>query len=197
MAPRCSSLPSLALLAALGLATAAQASTHWSSLSFLEPGQASKRSADTEAGDLDLAGSDTQYDVAAYSDLALSAPAEDLESRMEPFRRRKYRRRRRKNRYEAPLVVGGGGGGALSDSKLYDRDSSYSAPAAGYNAPESSYEAPSYSSYEAPSYDAPSYKPSYEAYSGGRAGYSYRGFGPSPSVSKSDSLGVANSLYEY
>merc|ERR1719291_1160979 len=164
MAPRCSSLPSLALLAALGLATAAQASTHWSSLSFLEPGQASKRSADTEAGDLDLAGSDTQYDVAAYSDLALSAPAEDLESRVEPFRRRKYRRRRRKNRYEAPLVVGGGG--ALSDSKLYDRDSSYSAPAAGYNAPESSYEAPSYSSYEAPSYDAPSYKPSYEAYSG-------------------------------
>ena len=89
MAPRCSSLPSLALLAALGLATAAQASTHWSSLSFLEPGQASKRSADTEAGDLDLAGSDTQYDVAAYSDLALSAPAEDLESRVEPFRRRK------------------------------------------------------------------------------------------------------------
>ena len=60
----------------------------------------------------------------------------------------RYRRRRRKNRYEAPLVVGGGGGGALSDSKLYDRDSSYSAPAAGYNAPESSYEAPSYSSYE-------------------------------------------------
>ena len=58
----------------------------------------------------------------------------------------RYRRRRRKNRYEAPLVVGGGG--ALSDSKLYDRDSSYSAPAAGYNAPESSYEAPSYSSYE-------------------------------------------------
>merc|ERR1719150_1878084 len=164
MAPRCSSLPSLALLAALGLAHTAP-STHWSSISFLEPGQASKRSADTEAGDLDLAGSDTQYDVAAYSDLALSAPAEDLESRVEPFRRRKYRRRRRKNRYEAPLVVGGGG--ALSDSKLYDRDSSYSAPAAGYNAPESSYEAPSYSSYEAPSYDAPSYKPSYEAYSGG------------------------------
>ena len=60
----------------------------------------------------------------------------------------RYRRRRRKNRYEAPLVVGGGGGAALSDSKLYDRDSSYSAPAAGYNAPESSYEAPSYSSYE-------------------------------------------------
>ena len=90
MAPRCSSLPSLALLAALGLATAAQASTHWSSLSFLEPGQASKRSADTEpAGDLDLAASDTQYDVAAYSDLALSPPAEDLESRVEPFRRRK------------------------------------------------------------------------------------------------------------
>ena len=30
-----------------------------------------------------------------------------------------------------------------------------------------------------------------------RAGYSYRGFGPTNSVSKSDSLGLANNLYEY
>ena len=38
-------------------------------------------------------------------------------------------------------------------------------------------------------------KPEWFIYS--RAGYSYRGFGPTNSVSKSDSLGLANNLYEY
>ena len=80
-------------------------------------------------------------------------------------------------------------------------------------------------SLQAPSYyDAPSYKPGYEAYSGGqdfdrfaktffndnyrgnsndvlnissRTGYTYRGFGSSNPVSKSDSLGLANTLYDY
>merc|ERR1711879_654157 len=187
-----------ALAALLALAEA----TKWSNIGFMssqDQAPANKRNAEDghelSLDDMELSASETQYDAVPYTDLGLSSG--EAESRVEPFRRRKYRRRRRKNRYENLVVPGQDySEDTLSDNKLYDRDSSYKAPSANYAAPESSYEAPSYSSYEAPKYE-PNYTPSYEGYSGGRAGYSYRGFGPTNSVSKSDSLGLANNLYEY
>merc|ERR1712107_738793 len=54
--------------------------------------------------------------------------------------------------------------GTLAEDKLYDRDSSYQAPADSYNSPSSSYEAPSYNP---PSYQAPSYQADYGGYSAG------------------------------
>jgi len=146
----------------------------WSSLRFMS-NQASKRSAEdsneTAGDEMDLSASDTQYDVLGYNDVSSSA---NMESRVAPNRRRrKYRTRRRKNRYEPkpydPLVVPSqdfNAAATIPDNQLYDRDSSYDAPSSSYDSPNS-YNPP-LSSYEAPSYyDAPSYKPGYEAYSGG------------------------------
>merc|ERR1712113_1382235 len=128
-------------------------------------------SQETAGDDMDLSASDTQYDVMTYNDLSSSS---NMESRVAPNRRRrKYRTRRRKNRYEPkpydPLVVPSqdfNAAATIPDNQLYDRDSSYDPPSSSYDSPNS-YNPPS-SSYEAPSYyDAPSYKPGYEAYSGG------------------------------
>jgi len=184
----------------------------WSTLSLMSS-QASKRSAEEAADveeDMEGAASDTHYDNAPhYSDYTDADTADMPESRGGPLRRRrKYNRlRRRKNRYPQSasepydnLVVPStdfhsNSVDSLSDNQFYDRDSSYQAPSSGYNSPESSYSSPN--NYEAPSYyDAPPYKQSYgEPYSGG-TGINYRNFG-SNSVSKSDSLGQANTLYDY
>ena len=63
---------------------------------------------------------------------------------------RRYRKRRPRPTQEK-----------LYEDSLYDRDSSYGAPANSYSAPDNSYSAPSYgapaSSYEAPSYSSPTY----------------------------------------
>merc|ERR1712064_103411 len=185
----------------------------WSTLSLMSS-QASKRSAD-EASDadedeMDVSASDTHYDTAPhYSDYSEADSVDIPESRGGPLRRRqKYNRlRRKKNRYPQSasepydnLVVPStdfhsNSVDSLSDNQFYDRDSSYQAPSSGYNSPESSYSSPN--NYEAPSYyDAPPYKQSYgEPYSGG-TGLNYRGFG-SNSASKADSLGLANTLYDY
>merc|ERR1719215_1549495 len=188
----------LAALLALSLVQVTVEATMWSNIGFLagqDQAPANKRSAedghDYSVDDMDLAASETHYDSVPFTELGLSSPG-DKEARQEPMRRRKYRRRRRKNRYENLVVPSQDYDDGLQDNQLYDRDSSYKAPSANYAAPDTSYEAPSYSSYEAPKYE-PNYTPSYEGYSGGRAGYSYRGFGSSSNpVSKSDSLGQAN-----
>merc|ERR1712107_608057 len=138
--------------------------TPWSSLSLL--GQASKRSAGLEEtvveskDDLDLAASETHYDAVLYND-----DNDKPESRGGPYRRRKFRTRRRKNRYDPLVIPSSDYPGTLAEDKLYDRDSSYQAPADSYNSPSSSYEAPSYNP---PSYQAPSYQADYGGYSAGR-----------------------------
>merc|ERR1711936_551956 len=167
----------------------------WSALSFLS-GQTNKRSADDakeNSVDDDMSGSESKIEAEA-----LIASEPDLESRLEPYRRRrnKYRNKKRQNKYENPTVPSQDFyEDKIYDDTYYDRDSSFQAPSSGYKAPSSSYEgpssykAPAYEapapsdeapSYEAPSYDPPSYKPapSYEApsYSGGGGGDSFNDF---------------------